>query len=207
MKIFRFFFLTLVFVGLALRAEDNYTKPDKYVTKPYVLPFVRPIGFTYNVGAIASMTFEGRFLLGLAPNISLVISPMFQNTPEFPFWLNQEDDPSYFDVRRVNLGAGIRGNFYGYDSRSGWYIEGLGRGGLAWVGKDNYVWSVIPSVMAGYAVVYDSGYTVSMGLGVEWEFLLGDEKTMGEKTKKLKSAFLGMTKYPLIAELSIGWIW
>jgi hypothetical protein len=61
--------------------------------------------------------------------------------------------------------------------------------------------------MVGHQKVYDSGYTVSFGMGFEWEFLLGDEDKMGAQTKKLKSSFIGMTKYPLAAELSIGWIW
>lgn len=213
MKTLRFIALALMFVTSASFADvddENYTKPDKFVTKPYNPPYERPIGFTLNLGAISSMTAEGRFLLGLVPHLSLVISPMFQQTIDFPYYLpdaSSDDFIGLFSIRRANLGIGLRGNFYAYDSRSHWYLEGLGRGGFTWVGKENYVWSVIPSLMVGHMTVYDSGYAVSFGMGLEWEFLLGKEENMGPKTKKLKSTFIGMTKIPLTAELSIGWMW
>jgi hypothetical protein len=169
------------------------------------VPYERPIGFSLNLGGITSMTFEGRFLLGLFPNMSLVVSPSFQNTPELTLYHIEKKHWSLFPIRRFNTGIGLRGHFYEYDSWDGLFIEGMGRGGMTWAGDDDYMWSVIPSLIFGYAAVYKSGYTVSFGVGVEWEFLLGTPT--GKQAEFLKTAFYGVTKLPLTGELSIGWTW
>lgn len=193
-------------IAAPVLAEASLSKPEKYITKPYIVPFERPIGFTLNLAAVASLTAEGRFLLGLAKNFTLVVSPMYQNTIEIPVW-KDNIYPLYMDIRRVNLGLGVRGHFYEYDSWDGWYLEALGRGGLTWIGLDPRVWSITPSLMLGHSSVYDSGYTVSIGAGLEWEFLLVRKKDRGNDTKYLKDAYLNITKFPLMGEISIGWIW
>lgn len=131
--------------GAPVLAETSSAKPEKFITKPYVVPFERPIGFTLNLAAVASMTAEGRFLLGLAKNFSLVVSPMYQNTIEIPVW-KDSIFPLFMDIRRVNVGLGVRGHFYEYDSWDGWYLEAMGRGGATWISKDPWVWSIIPSL-------------------------------------------------------------
>lgn len=204
-----------VFLAIALLhapqawVENNDKEPVKEAPKKIEakmdMPYERPIGFTINLGAVLPMTFEGRFLLGLAQNLSLVVAPMYQNTIELPFFHPKRGQLSFFDIKRFNIGAGLRGHFYEYDSWDGWFIEALGRGGMTWVGSDQFQWSVIPSLMFGYAAVYDSGYTVSCGLGFEWEFLIG--KNPGYYTEYLKTAYYGITKLPLTGELAIGWTW
>lgn len=195
----------LVSVSLNALEREPPVREDKYITKPYKLPFTRPVGFTLNLASIASMTLEGRFVLGLAQNISFVASPMYQNTIELPIFYG-EKNLRFMDARRLNLGVGIRGHFYDYDSLDGWYIEGLARGGLTWIGQDSSVWSVIPSLMAGYQAVYDSGYTVSFGAGIEWEFLIAGKEGLGDNATFLKKAYFGITKVPLFFEFSIGWL-
>ncbi len=199
--------LVLLCPALMAKKEEVKKKADKYISEPYDVPFERPIGFSLNVGALSSMTLEGRFLLGLAKNISLIVSPMYQNTIELPFYHPKNKAFAFFDIKRLNLGAGLRFHFYDYDSWDGWYIEPLGRAGMTWIGSDNYVWSVIPSLMFGYASVYDSGYTASFGLGFEWEFLLAKKENLGYYADYLQSAYYGITKIPLAAELSVGWMW
>jgi hypothetical protein len=135
----------------------------------------------------------------------LVVSPSYQNTPELTLYHPNNQNWGVFDIRRFNTGLGIRGHFYEYDSWDGLYIEGMGRGGMTWVGSDDYMWSIIPSLIFGYAAVYKSGYTVSFGVGVEWELLLG--ASTGKQSEFLKTAYYGVTKIPLTGELSIGWTW
>lgn len=202
----------LFFIGLGVLhpmafAESSSEKFNKYKVEPLVVPYERPIGFTLNLAGALSATAEGRFILGLVRNLSLVVAPMYQNTPELPIWKIGESSPDFFDMRRANLGLGVRTHFYEYDSWDGWYIEALGRGGMTWIGKDPWVWSVIPSLMAGYAVVYDSGYTFSIGAGFEYEFLIPRSGSLGSDATYLKEAYYTITKLPLTAEISIGWMW
>lgn len=187
--------------------SKNQINSEQYVTKHYEVPFERPLGFTLNLGAVASLTAEARFLLGLVKNITLVLSPMYQNTPELPIWKIDQEIPKFMDMRRFNLGMGMRAHFYQYDSYDGWYIEALLRGGMTSIQHDPWLWSVIPSLMAGYQVVYDSGYTFSIGAGFEYEFLIPRNKSLGDNAQYLKETYFSITKVPLIAELSIGWIW
>lgn len=201
-----FIVLGLCLMGCGLWAEQG-KKDNKYITEPYEVPYERPIGFSFNVLGISSMTFEARFLWGLAQNFLLVVSPSYQNTIELPVFHGVEKTVAFFDIRRFNVGAGIRAYFSKYDSRDGWYIETLGRMGKTWIGKDDSAWAVTPSFMVGYQTVYDYGYTVSFGLGGEWEFLLVDKEKMGYHTQYLKSAYYNITKFPLMAELSVGWQW
>ena len=193
-------------------SEENSAMPSekerpKIVQTKISIPYERPIGFTLNLGAISSMTFEGRFLLGIAPNLSLVVSPSYQNTPELPFYHLRREEMAFFDVRRFNMGVGIRGHFYEYDSWDGWFIEGMGRGGMTSIGHEDYMWSVTPSLIFGYSAVYDSGYTASFGLGFDWEFLLGKNPQKDYHTDYLKTAYFGITKIPITGELAIGWMW
>lgn len=190
-----------------LSETDTKDQEETFVTSPYDVPFKKPIGFTYNVAAITSLTFEARFLWGFSKHFSLVVSPMYQNTIELPIYRAQEKKMSFYDIRRFNIGAGVRANFYDYDSWDGWYIEPLGRVGMTWIGPDSFVWSMIPSLMFGYAAVYEIGYTVSFGLGFEWEFLLGKKENMGLATNQLLKAFYGISKFPIMGELSLGWMW
>lgn len=204
MKIF--IVLGLYLMGCGLWAEQGL-KEKKYITEPYEVPYERPIGFSFNLFGVTSMTFESRFLLGLAQNFLLVVSPSYQNTIEMPIFHTGENTVAFFDIRRLNLGAGIRAHFPNYDSRSGWYIETLGRIGKTWIGEDDSVWAVTPSFMVGHQTVYDAGYTVSFGIGGEWEFLLVGKEKIGYHTKYLKNAYYNITKFPLMAELSVGWQW
>jgi hypothetical protein len=181
------------------------TKPAKKIEADFKIPYERPIGFSVNLGSITSMTFEGRFFLGLFPNISLVVSPSFQNTPDLTLIHPKLQQWDILDIRRFNTGLGVRAHFYEYDSWDGLFIEAMGRGGMTWIGKEDKMWSVIPSLIFGYAAVYDSGYTVSFGVGMEWEFLFGAPP--GKHSEFLKSAYYGITKIPLTGELSIGWTW
>jgi|SRR5579871_2207433 len=210
LKRFTWFF-TILAITFALfgHGEEVASKPKEEAKQPLVadikIPYERPIGFSVNLGALTSLTFEGRFLLGLAPNISLVVSPSFQKTIQLPFFdLQKQEFVSAFDVMRLNLGAGIRAHFYEYDSWDGFFLEGMTRGGLTWAGKDPSMWSIIPSLILGYAVVYHSGYTVSFGLGLEYELLLG--QSPGHHSEVLKTAYF-VSKLPLTGELSIGWTW
>ncbi len=198
---------SLNLVAASAWAKEEEKKPSKYISTPYVVPYERPIGFSFNAAGMTSLTFEGRFFLGLARNFSLVISPSYQNTIELPFFHPQTREAAFFDIQRLNIGAGIRAHFYEYDSRNGWYIETLGRGGMTWVGKDAFAWALTPSLMFGHETVYESGYTVSFGVGVEWEFLMGAKEKRGPDTEYLKSAYYGITKLPVMAELSVGWLW
>lgn len=194
-------------MSFMLRAQEILSDEkdnNKYITTPYVVPYERPIGFSFNALGVVAMTYEARFFLGLGRGISLVVSPMYQKTIELPFYSYKTKETSFFDIQRANLGLGIRGQFYKYDSRNNWYIEALARGGMAWVGQDKMVGSVIPSVMFGYETVYESGYSVSFGVGIEWEFLLGKK---GADATYLKESYFSITKFPLIAELSVGWLW
>jgi hypothetical protein len=208
-KIARICSAAMLTLALSAWANNEETAPaappPKKIQPQLKLPYERPIGFTLNVGGISSMTFEGRFLLGLFPHILLVASPSYQNTPEFPWYHPKHHRWSVFDIKRFNTGLGLRGHFYEYDSWDGFYIEAMGRGGVTWIGKEDYMWSVIPSLIFGYAAVYDSGYTVSFGLGFEWEFLLDDNK--GYHSEFLRTAYYGITKLPLTGELSLGWTW
>ncbi len=205
------FFYVLLFpiffasAGWSEKAAVEKKQPPPKIEPNLKVPYERPIGFTINLGAIPSMTFEGRFLLGLFHNVSLVVSPSYQNTPELPLYHPEKQSWGLMDFKRFNTGIGIRGHFYEYDSWDGLFIEGMGRGGMTWVGGDKYMWSVIPSLIFGYAAVYSSGYTVSFGLGVEWEFLLGDPT--GKQSEFIKTAYYGISKVPLTGELSLGWTW
>lgn len=203
----RFVFLALLIFCPYSFAQENETldKKPKKIEASIKVPYERPIGFTINAMSIASMTFEGRFLLGLFPNFSLVVSPNYQNTPEIPFYHPKEEYWTLFDIKRLNLGVGIRSHFYEFDSLDGLYIEVMGRAGMTWAGADPLMWSVIPSLLFGYSTVYKSGYSVSFGIGFEWEFLLGEAK--GDHSKFLKTAYYGISKVPLTGELSIGWTW
>ena len=189
----------------AMAAKPAKKETPKKMESALSVPYERPIGFTLNFGGITSMTFEGRFLLGLFPNVSLVVSPSYQNTPELTLYHPEKKQWAIFDIRRFNTGLGFRAHFYEYDSWDGMFIEAMGRGGVTWAGNDKYMWSVIPSLIFGYAAVYKSGYTVSFGVGLEWELLLS--QATGESAEFLKSAYFGITKIPLTGELSIGWTW
>lgn len=190
-------------VSFLTHAENQ----NNYITKPYEVPFERQIGFSFNMFGVSSMTFEGRFLLDLVPHLSLVVAPSYQNTIELPFYHPKRKEMSFFDIKRFHLGTGIRATFDEYDSRNKFFIEVLARPGLTWIGKDNSNWSIIPSLMAGRSMVYDSGYTVSFGVGFEWEFLLAKKEDLGYHADYLTSAYYGITKIPLMAELSVGWMW
>jgi hypothetical protein len=178
---------------------------DRNIKADIQIPYKRPIGFTYNIGSITSMTFEGRFFVGVLPNITLVLSPSYQNTPRLPFYHPFDQKWAVFDFRRLNLGIGGRAHFYEYDSWDGWYIEAMGRTGITWLGTDDRSWSVIPSLIFGYQTVYDAGYTINFGFGFEWEFLFGEGKHPNRDF--LKTAYFETTKLPLTGELSIGWTW
>lgn len=182
----------------------NEIEPENRLAKDLIIPFERPIGFTINLGSITSMTFEGRFILGLLRNISLVIAPSYQNTPEIPLYDPADGQWTLFDFKRFNTGLGVRGHFYEYDSWDGYFIEGMARGGMTWLGKDDGMWSFIPSLIIGYSTVYDSGYSVSFGLGFEYELLLGDAGPNGEF---LRNKYFGISKVPFTGELSLGWMW
>lgn len=200
-----------IFLGVFLLLATNVwstEKPALPLTKlqPQIkLPYERPIGFTLNLGGITSMTFEGRFLLGLFPHVVLVVSPSYQNTPELPFYHPKRGQWSVFDIKRFNAGLGLRGHFYEYDSWDGFYIEAMGRVGKTWLNEEDSRLSIIPSLIFGYQVVYDSGYTVSFGVGLEWEFLRGKPK--GDKTEFLHTAYYGISKLPLTGDLALGWTW
>lgn len=185
--------------------SDEQSKPPQRIEADIKVPYERPIGFTYNLGSIVSMTFEGRFLLGIWHNFTFVASPSVQIIPELPFPPVKNENWSAFGIKRFNLGLGIRTHFYEYDSLDGFFIEAMGRPGMTWVGEDPFMWSVIPSLIFGYSTVYESGYSVSFGLGVEWEFLIGE--ATGHHTEFLKTNFYGVSKLPFTGELSIGWTW
>lgn len=198
--------ILLVILPSLLSAQEN-SEPT-YITEPYVTPYKQHLGFSFNALGVSSMTFEGRFFWGFARNFSLIVSPSYQNTIELPFYHVQREEMAFFDIRRLNLGLGARAHFYEYDSKDGWYIEALGRPGLTWIGQDDYYWSVTPSLMVGYETVYDYGYTVGFGMGLEWEFLLKNKSKLGYHADYLTSAyFVNVTKIPLMAELSLGWLW
>jgi hypothetical protein len=197
--------LSLSILSFAIPFDQSQKESFTPIKPQISLPYKRPIGFSLNVGGISSMTFEGRFLLGLFPHIVLVASPSYQNTPLLPLYHFQENYWALFDIKRLNMGLGLRGHFYEYDSWDGFYIEAMGRGGLTWVAKEDYMWSVIPSLIFGYSSVYQSGYTVSVGIGLEYEFLLSEPH--GEYSKFLKTAIYGVTKAPPTGELSLGWTW
>lgn len=206
--LFRSFLLLALFLSNQTYAEPKKTKAKTDVIKMVAdnkVPFERPIGFTYNVGALSSFTFEGRFFVGLAPHISLIVSPAFQRTIELPIYHFRDGVWSAFHIKRLNLGLGIRGHFYEYDSYDGFFIEALVRPGLTWVAKDPSMWSMAPSLLFGYAVVYESGYTVSYAIGLEPEWLLGTPP--GKSSKFLQSAAFGITKFPIAGEISLGWTW
>lgn len=190
-------------LSVTIRAEEAGTTINKYVTTPYKVPYERPIGFSFNAAGLSSLSFEGRFFLGIVRNLSLVVSPMYQKTIELPIYNYKKEDITFFDFQRANLGIGIRGHFYDYDTRNNWYIEALGRGGMTWVGKDKMAFSVIPSLMVGYETVYESGYSVSFGIGLEYELLLGEA---GPDRAYLKESYF-ISKFPIVAELSVGWMW
>jgi hypothetical protein len=196
-------------VILAAEPEPVIYNADR-IKADIKIPYKRPLGFTYNFGSMASMTFEGRFFVGLVPQMTLVISPSFQYTPTIPFydfytskWL----DPMNF--MRLNLGVGLRGHFYKYDSWDGWYLEAMARGGATWIGDDKEKsWSLIPSLIVGYQTVYESGYTINIGFGFEWEFLFGENKDDNHKNREaLQAAYYNITKLPLTGEISLGWSW
>lgn len=197
--------LALITAQISFAQIAKKEEPPKEIKADISIPYERPIGFTINVGSLSSLTFEGRFHLGLINNLSLVLSPSFQKTMELPFYHLQNRNWSAFDIKRFNLGVGIRGHFYEYDSRDGLFIEGMGRFGMTWAGADKFMWSIIPSLIFGYTKIYDSGYTVSFGVGVEWEALIG--KPSGKHSEFLKTAYYGLTKIPLTGELSLGWMW
>ena len=202
-----YFLCTLISVtaddGLS---KDPPTEPKREIVANIKIPYERPIGFSLNLGSLASLTYEGRFILGLVPNLSLVVSPSFQKTIDIPFYdFIAQRYVGAFDLKRFNVGLGIRGHFYEYDSWDGFYIEGMSRAGLTWAGEDPSMWSIIPSLIFGYAAVYESGYTVSFGLGVEWKLLLG--KPQGKNSKALKKTYFGISKLPITGELSLGWTW
>jgi hypothetical protein len=81
----------------------------------------------------------------------------------------------------------------------------MGRVGTTWVASDRFMGAIIPSLIFGYATVYESGYTVSFGVGIEWEILLG--KSSNFHSNFFRDAYYGITKVPLTGELSIGWMW
>lgn len=164
----------------------------------------RPMSLTLNIASLTSSTIEGRFNIGLVPQLSLVISPNLQKTMDLPLYHPKNKQWSSISFTRFNIGAGLRGHFYRYDSYDGWFIEGMARGGMTWVGDDSFMWSFIPSFMIGYQVVYDSGYTFSIGLGGEYEIL---SKATGYHSDFIKTAYLGITKLPIMGEVSIGWSW
>lgn len=190
----------------AKSAEVSKELPKKIETD-IKIPYERPISLTLNLGSISSMTFEGRFIWSMFPNVSLVVSPSYQHTPELPLYNPQTGKWASFNIKRFNVGVGVRGHFYEYDSFDGFFIEAMGRPGATWVGKENTMFSFIPSLIFGYAAVYESGYTVSFGLGVEWEFLPGQIKPGNPHSEFLKTAYWGITKIPLTGEFSIGWTW
>ncbi|HXW53342.1 MAG TPA: hypothetical protein VEL47_04465, partial [Myxococcota bacterium] len=165
-----------------------------------------PIGFTINLAALASLTFEGRFLLGLAPHLSFVALPSFQKTIDLPFYdFKAKTFVDAFGITRANLGLGLRGHFYEYDSWDGFYVEGMSRFGMTWAGDDPFMWAITPSLILGYQWVYLSGYTVSFGVGIEWELLLG--RPPGRHSQILKTNYWNISKIPPTAEWSIGWTW
>lgn len=198
-------FTAAAFAETATNTDGKiFEEVPKKIEANIKVPYERPIGFTLNLGSIVSMSFEGRFLLGLFPNVSLVVSPSYQNTPVLPLYHPKDKYWANIDIKRFNTGLGLRGHFYEYDSWDGFYIEAMGRGGMTWIGKEDYMWSLIPSLIFGYSAVYESGYTVSFGLGLEYEFL-GEKK--GDKSEFLKTAYYGATKLPFTGELSLGWMW
>lgn len=184
--------------GFSLCAESISTEQKSTASN-------HPIGFTLNFGGLTSMTFEGRFMYGLWPHISIVAAPSYQNTPELPWYHPKKGHWSLFDFRRAHMGVGVRGNFNDLNNWDGFFLEGLLRAGATWVGTDAAIGSLIPSVIFGYSSVFESGYTVSLGVGFEWEFLLG--KATGLYSDFLKTAYYGITKFPLTGELSMGWSW
>lgn len=189
----------------AEKSDSGKPEEAQEIVADIKIPYERPMGFTVNLGSIVGMTFEGRYLLGLAPNLSLIVVPSYQNTLEIPFYHLEKQRLSVFNIKRLHVGAGIRGHFYEYDSWDGFFIEGLGRVGMVWAGNEDLMWSVIPSIILGYAAVYESGYTVSFGVGLEWEFIMS--KPTGTRSEFLQTAYYGITKLPLTGELSIGWTW
>lgn len=206
-KIGLFLLLMASVPSFAQEAPNDIIYNQDTIKTDIQIPYKRPIGFTYNFGSMVSMTFEGRFFVGVLPNITLVASPSFQKTPVIPFFdPNQGKWGASFDIKRINLGLGARAHFYEYDSWNGWYIEALGRPGLTWFGKDDASYSVIPSLMFGYQTVYDGGYTVNFGFGFEWEFLFGED---GQRPNRdfINASYYRISKVPLTGELSIGWTW
>jgi hypothetical protein len=203
-----YLFISLIFAihAHSENANKNPKESLKIVPSDIKVPYERPIGFTVNLGSVVSMTFEGRFIWSMFPNISLVVSPSYQNTPELPLYNPQNKKWALFDIKRFNVGVGVRGHFYAYDSWDGVFIEVLGRPGATWAGKESAMFSFTPSFIVGYSTVYESGYTVSFGLGIEWEFLPG-VAPVGSHSEFLKTAYWGISKVPLTGELSIGWTW
>lgn len=207
-------FVTQFFTGIFLVAFFAQSATAKEIanspTAPVVLApedpekFNRPIGFNLNLASLLSLTYEGRFNLGLSPRFSFVASPSFQYIPWIPWYHPKRAQWSVFNIQRMNLGLGIKTHFYDYDSKDGFYLEALGRPGLIMIGLEKY-FSLIPSLIAGYTAIYDSGYTVSFGAGVEWEFIFGKKgRYYGDF---YRSAYYSMTKIPITGELSIGWTW
>lgn len=170
-------------------------------------PYKRPIGFTLNLGGIASLTYEGRFIIGLVPNLSLVASPSYQSTIHLPIWGWRKQYGkkfSFSEIKRMNLGVGVRHHIFDYDSKDGFFIEYMARFGSTNIGLDtgNY-FSIIPSILFGYSAVYSSHYTVSWGAGVAYEALIGQRQY--DATKMFRNYFTYMI--PFTAEISLGGLW
>lgn len=184
----------VILLGIFLLSASLFADEDKWS---------RPIGFSLNLMSPFSLTYEGRAFLGLSKRFSLVLAPSFQYIPQIPWYSFKEKRARSFNVRRAHGGIGIKTHFYDYDSKDGYYLEAMGKAGATWFGGEKN-FSVIPSLLFGYSAIYDSGYFVSFGLGLEYEFLFN--KKPKKFTKHMKSAYYRMTKMPIKGEFSIGWI-
>lgn len=175
-------------------------------------PYERPFGFTVNFAGLFSTTYEAKAFIGLIENLSVVIAPNYQNTPDLPLYDMYSEALTFFGFKRLNLGLGIRHHFFDYDSKNGWFLEYMVRNGLTWFGEDEKSrYSLIPSIMVGYSKTYDSGYTVSFGIGPEYEIIFGKEKDIGYHESIIRSYTFAspfvVTKVPVTAEISLGWMW
>lgn len=98
-----------------------------------------------------------------------------------------------------SVGGGLSTKFFltGEVFEDSWFIEPGVHGYYSSFGKQTF-WGIKPSVIAGYAWVWDSGFSLSLGLGAGYSINIVDSSIFNKRS-------FGLNGIMPAADFSLGW--
>lgn len=106
-------------------------------------------------------------------------------------------------VLRIHGGLGFKWHIGQYIDWDAWFFEPVLNAGLTQVDTESYV-ALKPALAFGYSFVWDGGFILSLALTGQYEFLMGEKKSVVKKLQKDFAPHYLLLNQFLGAEMSFG---